>query len=154
MPTPTGPQFEQLKMFMSPSEIEFSSSVDHPHETFEDVLETKLQRAHSSGLYSNIEKEGVKAPIQVIHDRRTGKNILGHGHHRYAAASALEETSQPDILVPVVHTEAKYESFGDDDYEYFDALGSVKDYDNYMNKYVKQGRGTGDRMTWQSEEGA
>jgi hypothetical protein len=148
-----GPQFEQLKMFMTPSEIDPVSSVDAEEgEYIEDVLEKKLKGAKKSGLYKDISQKGVKTPIQVIHDPQTGENILGHGHHRFAVAQDLEDQGKSDVLMPVFHSTAKYEKFYDDDPGYFDALGSIKEYDTYMNRYIGQGRGTGDKATWRSDE--
>jgi hypothetical protein len=149
-----GPQFEQLKMFMAPSEIDPSSSIDAEQgEYIEDVMEEKLEEAKNSGLYDDIRQKGVKTPIQVIHDPHTGEIMLGHGNHRFAVAQDLENQGKSDVLLPVVHSIARYEKYyEDDDPGYFDALRTVKDYDNYMNRNFGQGRGTGDKYTWQSDE--
>jgi hypothetical protein len=104
-----GPQFEQLKMFYSPSEIGFDDAIDaEAYGDFETTLKHKLTTSKNTGLYDDIQEKGVRTPIQVIHDDKNKRKILGHGHHRYATALDIERSSNPDILVPVVHTTAKY----------------------------------------------
>ena len=112
-----GPQFEQLKMFMSPNEINPSSAIDFDatmdaerHEKDPEMvdaymkqgMEQKLAAATGSGLRANIEKRGVIKPVQVIHTPEFGRTI-GHGHHRFAAAQDID----PDALIPVHHTEGQ-----------------------------------------------
>jgi hypothetical protein len=115
--TPDGPQFEQLKMFMTPAEIDPSSGVDSPYSTvvehhqsapervrsqFGTLMEEKTSEAKYKGLTKDIKKRGVVMPVQVIHTAELGRT-LGHGHHRFAAAKDID----PDMLIPVHHTEGR-----------------------------------------------
>lgn len=109
------PEGEQLKMFMSPSEINPSGSVDAPwtkvaerhkkrpkrtREMFTALMNEKTAEAAAVGLTEDIRRRGVVMPVQVIHTPELGRT-LGHGNHRFAAAMAIN----PDMLIPIHHTE-------------------------------------------------
>jgi hypothetical protein len=112
-----GPQFEQLKMFMTPAEIAPSGGVDSDGSTivehherdpeltrdfFKRDMARKAAEARSSGLTNDIMERGVVMPVQVIHTPELGRT-LGHGHHRFAAAEEID----PDMLIPVHHTQGQ-----------------------------------------------
>jgi hypothetical protein len=107
-----GHQFEQLKMFMTPSEImssrlpltadrivKNSTVLEDP----ESLWERKLKQSkapptsprYKRSLYDTIKREGVKEPVHLGPTQVTG------GHHRIAAANDIA----PDTLIPVVHSE-------------------------------------------------
>lgn len=106
---------DQLRMFMSAREISPASSVDaaeQDEEAFEQLMDKKLNESIDRGLYDDIARKGVKAPVQVIHHPTVG-NILGHGNHRFASQRDID----PDALMPVVHTDA-VRPYPDDPSEY------------------------------------
>ena len=108
----------QLPMFMRAHDLVDSltgtldSSYDHP----DDVMDRKLAKSkepyeegsHGSGVYSSVKAEGVKTPVQLVHGEG-GSLMMGHGHHRVAAAAgvATESKGHRDMWVPVVHTDAR-----------------------------------------------
>jgi len=107
-----GTQFEQLPMFMKPSEImDTRDNWDEvEHETGfgrteitsdpEVVWDKKLQSAKASGLADSIKKEGVKNPVTL------SKDFVMNGHHRVISAYHYA----PDKWVPVRHMENPYDN--------------------------------------------
>lgn len=96
----------QLKMFMTPREI----ATEYPQkETFvrspEDIkgdprAQTKIERAKLNGLADSIAKEGVKKPIDIMHDSMNPESqMVVNGHHRFSVAL----DTAPDRLIPVTH---------------------------------------------------
>ena len=113
MPKPLSSQFQQLPMFMEAQEIRSSiqGTADYPNHPVDDVMKHKKSEADRSGLTESIRTDGVQQPVQLVHKRDdegygdTSTTIMGHGHHRVAAASDIsKETGQPKY-VPVVHSE-------------------------------------------------
>lgn len=140
----------QLKMFMTPREIDPTGSVDddtsvdfsEPEQVrrtyLEGLLDTKDETAYKTGLYDSILEEGVKTPIQIVHDPEGG-NILGHGNHRFAVAR-----HRPDTLIPVLHTEGiRYPRN-----KSLNPMEAVMDYRDYMQKTGHGDTGTTDSWAW------
>lgn len=140
----------QLKMFMTPREIDPTGSVDNDDSIdrslsersrrnyLEGLLDRKKATADEIGLSDSILEEGVKTPIQVIHDPKGG-NILGHGNHRFAVARQM-----PDTLIPVIHTEgARSSTTGE-----LDLWEAIDNYRGYMANTGHGNTGTGDSWSW------
>lgn len=103
---------EQLKMFMSPNEIqgyvhEFGDFGSNPR-AIQSGSVFKVVESKDSGMHDSIAAEGVKKPVEISHfndsygdsrSKQRGKTILSQGHHRWA--SQMEH--DPDRLMPVVH---------------------------------------------------
>jgi hypothetical protein len=144
-----GPQFEQLKMFMTPAEINPQGGIDAPETTdprrlpsirkrhMDHMMQWKRDAAVGTGLAASVAKEGVKVPVQVIRDPNIG-NVIGHGHHRFAV-------SDPNALIPVIHTEGIIDAQSG----MLDPWEAMEDYTSYMTR-VGDGPGMGstDSATW------
>jgi hypothetical protein len=144
MPTPNGPQFEQLKMFMKPSEINPDESVDaaaYWPSTMDELWQRKLEAGQGSGLEDSVRREGVKTPVQLIHDPRTGKTTMGHGHHRVAVAKNLESVEGKELYVPVLHSEMVYKNDFDWGGDVPSQSATLRDYENHMSKHYGYGVG-------------
>lgn len=122
-----GPQFQQLKMFMTGNEIKQSitGSVDAPDaddDNDNDVMaemwdqkvdESHYRRAdprddvHGQSLYDNVDEEGARMPVTMFHPRSymysTGSMIHGDGHHRTAISADVEDRTGRQIYIPVLH---------------------------------------------------
>ena len=102
----------QLKMFMSPHEVEgyVDSFGDFGSAPADIARNTAFKRGESkeSGMHDSIAAEGVKKPLEISHFDNTyggedskvrGKTILSQGHHRWVS----QNDADPDRLMPVVH---------------------------------------------------
>jgi len=49
-------------------------------------------------FYQSVLKEGVKKPIDIVHDEDFGPQVV-NGHHRLSVAAQVA----PDRLIPVMH---------------------------------------------------
>lgn len=117
-------QFQQLQMFMKPSEVSAmpgfrfgdsrTSGFGEERDT-EDLRTLKLYEADGGsfrrggvGLATQIEEEGVKDPIALAHiDRNpvTGREHstrLANGHHRYFVQERREREGE-EVYLPVAH---------------------------------------------------
>jgi len=107
----------QLRMFMSPREL--GAFVDNygdygpnpgglPHEAMEsmtgnfDRTAFKTDNLVSSGMGPSIERDGVKKPLDVAFDPKSGEHTLFDGHHRLLKQSR----ANPDRLMPILYTTA------------------------------------------------
>lgn len=111
----------QLQMFMKPSEIRKSltGSVDfesqHISNPDVDWVEKK-----TTLLKNDIAESGVLQPVILDHGTKSARMsmpifskkplpdnpvTMGNGHHRLQAALEIERESNPNIHVPVLHTE-------------------------------------------------
>jgi hypothetical protein len=113
-----GSQFQQLPLFMSPSEIQNSvhATTDlEADETLGDMWRRKETesrvpntsdgdgwREHGSGVYDSMKEEGSTSHVMVTPFQKRGKAVLsmGEGHHRTAAGVALEREGK-DVYQPV-----------------------------------------------------
>ena len=106
---------EQLKMFMSPNEIDaagFKPTEPYPLR--------KTREAKAWGLTDSIAQEGVRYPLtlghsEAAHDEwgaetggRKPYRAIVNGHHRYYGQRDVD----PDRLMPVLHGEDVYDSLG------------------------------------------
>jgi len=116
------PKGTQLKMFMSPREIEQTVSgygdfgmkrggpgaYDTPNDAMRsinaDMMRQKEGRFYGTGelaqMHANIGTEGVKKPVELNHSRSGGAPFFENGHHRLISQTEHD----PDRLMPVVHT--------------------------------------------------
>jgi len=108
-------QFEQLDMFKPARELRGMqladahvwllnhglSSADESNvkRSRKNVMQRKRAEAKKSGLYDSIKSEGVKEPVEVGRRLYTGRQELVNGHHRVAAAMAID----PKMIIPVNH---------------------------------------------------
>ena len=141
----------QLKLLMTPREMGIVGSIDVDPSLRTDI--TPEQRAAHmdkhwndvrvdaafSGLMESVQKHGVKTPVQIVHDPAIGP-VLGHGNHRFAV-------SDPDALIPVLHTPGQRDRRGDLDWN-----AALKNYESYMRTTGRRGLGYADIHTWQNEE--
>ena len=99
----------QLKMFMTPREIaatipQNETHMKGPEDLKHDyVAQSKMIRANRNGLAASIASEGVKKPLDIMHetDATWGDHneYLVNGHHRFSVSLDIA----PDRLVPVQH---------------------------------------------------
>lgn len=117
-------QFEQLPMFVKPSDLHAANRsrplrlADGYEMPAQEVRDWKLEEAHAAGwtrdddydaaptptgpsLNDQIREEGVKAPIE-IGLRKKGSDVLANGHHRYFVAEQLEREDH-ETYIPVTH---------------------------------------------------
>lgn len=116
-----GPQFEQLKMFMTPREIKntLTSSFDARYlsdqkrmETMDEMWSRKLQESFDpyedgTDLYHSIRDKGlrVQKPFKIEYGKKgPGSVTLADGHHRIATGVALENEIG-ETYIPVTHTD-------------------------------------------------
>ena len=107
----------QLKLFMTPGEIigQVKSSADlYGSESMEEMWsrkehESKFPRdpknwRHGSGVYESVAKEGVTSHVEITPYEHRGESALhmGEGHHRVAAAAAVERDTGREQFVPVM----------------------------------------------------
>ena len=111
-----GPQFEQLKMFMTPADIKgyVTTSGDlHPGEDMPALWDRKLSQSkgprdsgHGSGVYRGL-REGKNLitrfgdVVDIHHDK--GGRFLTDKHHRIAAQADLDEKAGKETYLPVSH---------------------------------------------------
>lgn len=107
----------QLKMFMSAREIaattqQNETQMTKPSDVNRDVVaQQKLRTARRNGLADSIAEEGVKKPIDIIHNEYGTKLI--NGHHRFSVSLDIA----PDRMIPVMH----HSSYGTVDWTGADA---------------------------------
>ena len=105
---------EQLSMFMPAKQLRgmhlsdahvwllnhglSSASPDNVRRSRKNVMQRKRREAKKSGLYDSIKSEGVREPVDINSSFR-GKGELVNGHHRVAAAMAID----PNMIIPVRH---------------------------------------------------
>lgn len=105
----------QLRMFMTPREIaatvqQAETNIRKPEDLKNDyVAKSKLIRAKNNGLADSIVKEGVKKPIDIMHeyddDWGDETTQLVNGHHRFSVSLDVA----PDKYIPVQH-HSKFET--------------------------------------------
>lgn len=107
-------QGTQLKLFMTPGEL-MSSAVPGDHESqpalsLESFWANKEREARTerdwsrrgSGVYNSIAQEGVTSHAWLYHSDAPPKVI--EGHHRVAAAAAVERDLNKQQFIPVYHS--------------------------------------------------
>lgn len=111
-----GRKGEQLKLFMSPSELQgytFPGDLSEI-ETADRMWARKEREArkpasgrdHGSGVYESIAKEGVTSHVTVMHgDTSDPKPMLAEGHHRTASAAAIERDLGKQQFIPIHHVD-------------------------------------------------
>jgi len=93
----------QLKMFMSAREIaatfrQNETQMTKPSDVDRDVVaQQKLRTAGRNGLAASIAKDGVKKPVDILHNEYGTKLI--NGHHRFSVSLDIA----PDRMIPVMH---------------------------------------------------
>ncbi len=98
----------QLRLFMDPEEhiASIQGSSDAFPEHMDAMWSSKEWQArqpadsgvHGAGLYDSIKEKGVTSHVHVFEDHR-GKLNQGEGHHRAAAARAVQrDTGNPQFL--------------------------------------------------------
>jgi len=109
---------QQLAMWYKPNEIKKmvgNESIDRrKDETIDQMWTRKAEESHggeeehsrtpakhSRTLSQSVAAQGVKKPIRLMKDTASGRTILLDGHHRVAAADAVNE----HMLIPVIHHE-------------------------------------------------
>lgn len=108
-----GPQFEQLKLFMTPAEIKdyVNTSSDLRSDGSENmeqlwdrkVEESKRPRDHGpgSGVYDALSAgKPILGDVTVIH-RRSGDSELEDKHHRVAAQAEIDAATGKETFVPM-----------------------------------------------------
>jgi hypothetical protein len=122
----------QLPLFMPASDLyeSLTATADNPWMPVEEVMEKKLERtkqpgnphegrATGTGVFQSVVEHGVVNPVQMIHTQTD--IMMGHGHHRVAAADEIARMStsskpevreqlsklRPDAWVGVVHTDSR-----------------------------------------------
>jgi hypothetical protein len=102
----------QLPMFMKAEHVlgSLTGTVDSSFDDPEDVMarklvESKRSKGHGSGVHESVSKEGVLNAVQLVHGTH-GALMMGHGHHRVAAAAEISRREGRDMWIPVTHTDA------------------------------------------------
>jgi len=104
---------EQLKMFMSPNELQgyvhsFGDFGSTPADVERNTAFKLGQSRDVPAFVNSVATEGVKKPLEISHfsagygDEKSkvrGQTILSQGHHRYVSQMAAD----PDRLMPVLH---------------------------------------------------
>jgi uncharacterized ParB-like nuclease family protein len=100
-------------MFMEAQELmgSIDKTADYSENAVADVMKSKLIRADARKLTDSIARDGVREPVQLIHERRIEGTVkwMGHGHHRVAAANDISKVTGQPKYVPVVHSELNKE---------------------------------------------
>lgn len=113
-----GPQFDQLKLFMTGKEWKdvVNASSDATTGRLEEMWEQKEAESkapagsgvHGSGVYESLKKQGYVGDISTAPritfqegPGGTERREQGEGHHRVAAAAALEEEGHGPVFMPV-----------------------------------------------------
>lgn len=111
----------QLRMFMTPSEIKgyarpnvgdvethtYSPGFDEDPEGT--MWEAKSNEAYDVGITHSVRREGVREPVQIMHQYRTHSGnpddaVIQDGHHRIQAAEDVSRMKKHEIYVPVEHS--------------------------------------------------
>jgi len=121
-----GPQFEQLKMFMTPNEIKdyITTSGDLHYirtpggglrnETMDELWDRKLKASkaprdtgHGSGVYAGLEEGkdimNMRGGETVEVNHATNHTYLGDMHHRISAMSDIDQKRGTQTYLPVAH---------------------------------------------------
>lgn len=109
-----GPQFDQLQMFMTGSELKsyLTDSGDRGGGSMEGMWGQKLKEAqhpagagdykvHGEGLYDSIKERGYQGDSLGVNHWGGEKSLLD-GHHRVAAAAQLDSEGYENYI-PVTH---------------------------------------------------
>lgn len=82
-----------------------------PRESLDQTWQRKLTEAkstsgavHGAGVYDSIAREGYRphtSPITLVTNSTNGKRFLADGHHRVAAAAAVEGEGRGPVWVPL-----------------------------------------------------
>jgi hypothetical protein len=107
-----GPQFEQLKMFMTPAEIKgyVTTSGDlKPGENMDQLWDRKLQESkqprdtgHGGGVHEALSSgTPILNDVDVLFDHR--RTLLTDKHHRVAAQADIDAATGKETLIPVRH---------------------------------------------------
>ena len=133
---------EQLKMFMTPDELKsYAEPMDRADiETAEGMWKRKERESkapehwgyHGGGVYDSIAKEGVTSHVEVWHDRQGP--ALSDGHHRVAAAAAVQRDTGRQQFIPIEHEAANASSSWD----------PLHGYDRRYPQNVRKGWAKGD----------
>jgi hypothetical protein len=111
-------------MFMSAREIAATTQQNEtkmrtPEDVAHDpVAQQKLGTARRNGLAASIAKDGVKKPVDIIHNEYGTKLI--NGHHRFSVSLDIA----PDRMIPVMHHSS---------YDTVDWTEASKDPNGYLN---------------------
>ena len=110
-----GPKREvkgQLPMFVEAQALRSSitGTMDYSFDDPDDVMarklvESKRKKGHGAGVHASVAEHGVLNPVQLVHGTG-GRTIMGHGHHRVAAADEISRRTGQEKWVPVIHTDA------------------------------------------------
>lgn len=129
-----GPQFQQLKMFMTGNEIKqtITGSVDasnNDEDTMSEMWDQKVEESHDrrvnagddrhgQSLYDSVEDEGAHTPV-TLYTPRFNSTIHGDGHHRTAISADVEDRSGRQVYLPVLHDEhdPMYTEYGNKQYQ-------------------------------------
>lgn len=128
-----GPQFQQLQMLMTGSEIQniLTKSNDaqwnwdeQRKETMGDLWNRKetearqpsVTGAHGAGVYESLNRQGYRGDtLNIRHGHLSSEDgssnnysWISDGHHRVAAAAALEREGKT-MFIPVEHTDTDYD---------------------------------------------
>lgn len=92
----------QLSMFEPAHKVLAMRLGDQRNETKEQLMDANLDDAWGSGLYHDIDREGVKQPLAVGWSGMDSH--LFEGHHRLAVA--LDQ--DPDTELPLTHFDVRH----------------------------------------------
>lgn len=157
MPAKNNINPDQLKMFMTPREIDPTGSVDS-HRSIDTRFDENSRRGFldrlmkwkrdeseqslpgALSLSESIKRFGVINPVQVVHSDVLGR-VIGHGNHRFASVD-------PDTLIPVVHTQGQMvRKFGN--VSSLHVGSALSDYEDFMEQTKSpEGAGSWDEIDW------
>ena len=120
MPTPSGPQFEQLKLFMTPAEVKdrVTTSGDlEPGETMDQMWDRKVEQSkaprdtgHGSGVYDALsEGKPILDSVNVhfgtyMGEGKRSDTFIPNKHHRIAAQADIDATTGKETFVPIEYS--------------------------------------------------
>ena len=138
---------DQLRMFMTPSEIQRNYAIlpgdrweGETDDEFwarkdEENSEPGWDRARSGSALADVPVTSISNPVRLVDKpyRGVGRSdgVIGNGHHRVAAGVAQEAESDTEILLPVVHYRSEVLAAND---------GNFPSYGNYDER--------GNRLNW------
>lgn len=105
----------QFKLFYGGQELQntITESGDmFDHENLDQMWDRKAEeakvpgnvRGHGAGVYDSLKSQGYNGmPLTVSHDRRG--TYVYNGHHRIAAAAAIERETGKNVWIPVEHND-------------------------------------------------
>jgi len=107
-----GPQFDQLKLFMTPEEIKgyVNTSGDlYDGETMDQMWERKVEESkaprdtgHGSGVYDALSGgKPILSTVTALHTSRGSE--LEDKHHRVAAQADIDATTGKETFVPMAY---------------------------------------------------